>query len=178
MRKKLFSSIIAIISIFLITTLFVSITYLVTQPRIESNHETLAAEARMQVLPEADGFAELTDIEYADNVTQVFSATNGVGFAVTSTADTDAGVITVVTGLDLVGSVMGIRIIDAAEGVPNNDVLKYSDLYVEALKTNYAGTNRLDSLISEISGDSYSASDVLGAVSAAVMQMNYLGGEF
>lgn len=178
MIKKLFSPIIALTSIILITTLVVSMTFLVTQPRIESNSETIASSARKEVLPDADGFSLLSDVWLADNVTQVYSATNGVGYAITSTAGTNAGEITVITGLSLNGSVTGIRIIDAADGVPNKNVLVYADLYLEALKTDYAGTTRIDALLSDMSGNTYSASDVLGAVSAAIMQMDYLGGDF
>ena len=178
MVRKLVSPVISFLSICVITTLLLAFTYFITAPVISQKIEEAADKARYEVLPESDGFSKMTDIELADNVTEVYISTNAAGYAITSVVNTDAGDITVITGIDLHGSVKGIRITDAADGTVNNDVLSYSDVYIAAIKTTYGSTARIDRLLSSTSGDAYSASDVLSAVSSALMQTDLLGGEF
>ena len=133
---------------------------------------------RMEVLPDADAFTKLEDIEYVDQVTEVYVATNGEGYAITSVIPTDAGNITVVTGLTVLGEIKGIKITDAGDGKPIDEVLNYSDVYIESLKASYGSTSRIESLLSEISADAYSAGDVLSGITAASMQVEALGGTF
>ena len=178
MIRKIASPVITFISLCLIVTLLLAASYLITAPKIAGNAQLAADKARSEVLPESDGFTRLTDAELAENVTEVYTATNGAGYAITSTVSTDAGDITVITGIDLLGNIKGIRITDAADGSVNNEVLQYSDVYIQSLKRTYGSTARIDSLLSEISGDEYSASDILNAVSAALMEMDILGGRF
>jgi len=178
MAKKLISSFISFFSICLIVTLGTAVTYLVTQSTIDGNYQKLADKARTEVLPEAEGFNIVDGIELTDNVTEVYYAVNGCGYAVTSVAESHAGEIKVITGLNLDGTVVGIRIIDSGDGSPNNKVLTYNDVYIDALKASYGSSTRIASLISEISGDTYTSSDILGAVSAAMMQVDTMGGTF
>ena len=53
-------------------------TYQFTKPMIDAINERMAAEARMTVLPTADGF-EPVDTELQDGVIEVYKATNGAG---------------------------------------------------------------------------------------------------
>ena len=178
MRRKLIAPIGTLLIIALIVFMVFSITYQVTESTIQSNAEQAAAKVRMEVLPDSTDFLKVEDIEYVDNVTEVYASTDGNGYAITSEIETDAGNITVVTGITILGEVTGIKITDAGDGATINDVLKYSDVYIDALKSTYGSSSRIVSLLSEISADAYSPSDILSAVSAANMQIEHIGGEF
>lgn len=178
MRHKLIAPVVTLLSVVLIVFMAFSITYQITDSKIQTNTDLAAAKVRMEVLPDSTEFIKVENIEYVDNVTEVYASTDGNGYAITSEIETDAGKITVVTGITVLGEVTGIKITDAGDGAVINDVLKYSDVYIDALKSTYGSSSRIVSLLSEISADAYSASDILSAVSAANMQIEYIGGEF
>ena len=178
MKYRFIRPAIALISVALITCMAFGIIYLATEDSAAAGVFNRANAARLEVLPDADAFSKMEKAELVDNVTELFSADNGTGYAVTSVINTNGGDITVIVGVDVQGDITGIKVIEDESGNPSDKVLSYSSLYVEALKEQYGSSTRIESMLSQLSANTYSASDVLSACSAATMQVESLGGAF
>lgn len=77
----------------------------VTLPVITEANAIRAEEARIKVLPEADGFDEIQLDEKPESVTQIFRASNGAGYVVMMTVKGYGGNIEIICGIDANGRI-------------------------------------------------------------------------
>lgn len=95
-----------------------AVTNYFTAPIILKNEQTKADSTRKLVLPEADVFAlvEVPEQTLAENnVTSVYAADNGVGYAITSVVTGYHGEITVMFGFDPAGKLAGVEVLQHTE---------------------------------------------------------------
>lgn len=99
----------------LVMTAFLAITNEVTTPIIAENNAKIANESRALVLPEADDFEELTG-DFPENTVDAYKATNGAGFAITTTAKGyDSDPLKIMVGIGADGTVTKINILASSE---------------------------------------------------------------
>lgn len=99
----------------LVITAFLAATYNVTQPIIEENNRKAAEESRAMVLTSADGFEEVTG-DFPANTVDVYKASNGAGFAITTTAKGyDSDPLKVMVGIKADGTVEKINVLSNTE---------------------------------------------------------------
>ena len=86
----------------------------VTAPIIAEQQAAAANQAYLVVVPEADGFEEVTDFQ-TSNVQAVMKATNGAGWAIKASAKGFGGDVPVVVGFDANGTIVGIQFMENSE---------------------------------------------------------------
>ncbi len=115
MKKDLIIPTVVLAVICLVITACLAATYEVTQPIIDENNRKAAEASRALVLSEADGFEEVTG-SFSENVVDVYSATNGAGYAITATAKGyDSDPLKVMVGIKADGTVERINILANSE---------------------------------------------------------------
>ncbi|MFV0399061.1 MAG: FMN-binding protein [Oscillospiraceae bacterium] len=95
----------------LIITFFLALTHQVTAPLIAQAEEDTAQKTRADVLPDAGGFTQITDVELPDGVSSAYAADSGVGYVFQSTTKGYKGNVTFMVGLDAEGNYTGITML-------------------------------------------------------------------
>ena len=99
-----------------VMALIVALVNNITAPVIADINEKKTSDALMAVLPEADGFTDISaDVELADAVEGVWRADNGAGFCVKVCPQGYGGAIETIVGFDKDGTVVGTEIIAMSE---------------------------------------------------------------
>lgn len=99
-----------------VMALIVALVNNITAPVIAGINEKKTSDALLAVLPEADGFTDITnDVELADSVESVWRAQNGAGFCVKVCPQGYGGAIETIIGFDKDGAVVGTEIISMSE---------------------------------------------------------------
>lgn len=112
---------IVLCAICLVCTLAVAATFNVTDPEIQRMEIERAREARLAVLPEADEFIQILDIELPSGVIEAFRAGNGAGFVFQAQSRGYAGNVPFMIGLNADGAITGIRMLTNNETVGIGD---------------------------------------------------------
>ncbi len=120
MKKSNFASeyikpIVVLGSICLVVTALLAYINLVTAPIIADTAEKNAAQARTEVLSEADGFELLTDIELPEGVDEVYKATNGVGYVFMLTTKGYGGDMSLICGIKSDGTIEQTKTLSHSE---------------------------------------------------------------
>ena len=119
--NKVFKPIVVLCVICVVITGALAATNSVTAPIIME--ATLEAQrlARMELLPEAEDFTRVDSVE-VENVSDVYAASNGVGYVITSTAKGYGGTMTVMTSFTPEGQIKQVKVTEAAEtqGIGSN----------------------------------------------------------
>lgn len=113
-------------AISVICTLLLAVTNMVTEPVIEMRDEQKNIEAQQSVLPQADKFEPISDLdqikedmpENGDLVASIDMAYSGndlVGYTVKTTPNGYGGEIQLLTGIDTEGKITGIYVLDQSE---------------------------------------------------------------
>ena len=113
-------------AITLVCTALLAYTNSITSPIIAKQNEEANVEAQKEVLPEADKFEQVEDLESklsslgsdASIVTEAYSAYKGdklVGWAIKTTPSGYGGDVTILTGISVDGKVEGISILSQSE---------------------------------------------------------------
>lgn len=89
----------------------------ITDPIIKAAEAKAAEEARMEVLPGADGFEQVEIAGVPDSVTGVFQASNGAGFTFSLTTQGYGGrnTLKMAVGIDMEGKLTGVKVLDHKE---------------------------------------------------------------
>ena len=89
----------------------------VTAPIIDEAERRAAEEARKEVLPAADSFEKVEAAGLPDAVTEVYRATNGVGytFSITAQGYGGKGTLKIAVGIDMDGKITGTKVLDHKE---------------------------------------------------------------
>lgn len=86
----------------------------ITGPLIEETTRRNQEAARMELLPEADGF-ERVEVCEQENVVEIYKASNDVGVVVTGTAKGYGGDVVVMVAFDADGTIKRIKVTEQSE---------------------------------------------------------------
>lgn len=169
--NKIFKPIVVLCVICVVITGALAATNSATAPIIAAAKAAAEEAARSELLPEADGF-ERVDIT-VDNVTDVYKATNDVGYVVTSTAKGYGGTMTVMTSFTPEGQIKQVKVTEAQEtqGIGSNVSTK-ADYWAK-----YAGLDGTKELVLNQDVDAYNGATISSralnsAVNSAVAAYN------
>ena len=172
--NKVFKPIVVLCVICIVITGALAATNSVTAPIIEAATIKAQNEARFELLPDADEFTKVEGIS-VDNVSDVYTANNGVGTVVTSSAKGYGGTMTVMVAFTPEGNIKQLKVTEAAEtkGIGSND--SESASYWE----NYAGKSGAHALTLGTDVDAYSGATISSkalnaAVNAAIEAYNMI----
>ncbi len=102
--NKVFKPIVVLCAICVVVTAALAATNQATAPVIAAATAEAQRQARMELLPDADNFTEVTGIQ-VENVSAVYTADNGAGVVITSTAKGYGGTMTVMTAFTPDGTI-------------------------------------------------------------------------
>lgn len=170
--NKVFKPIVVLCVICVVITGALAATNSVTAPIIME--ATLEAQrlARMELLPEAEDFTRVDSVE-VENVSDVYAASNGVGYVITSTAKGYGGTMTVMTAFGPDGTIKQLKVTESAEtqGIGSNVSTK-KDYWDK-----YAGLDGTKELVLNTDVDAYSGATISSralnsAVNSAIAAYN------
>ena len=172
--NKIFKPIVVLCVICVVITGALAATNSVTAPIIAEATRLAQEQARMELLPEADGFTAVKDIE-VENVSEIYTANNGVGTVVTSTSKGYGGSMTVMVAFTPDGTIKQIKVTEQAEtqGIGSKVVADAS------FWTRYEGleakTLVLGTDVDALSGATISSRALTNAVNAAIDGYHAIG---
>ena len=103
--KDIIKPIIVLTCICLFVTAMLAYINLITSPVIKAAEEKAAAEARAEVLSEADSFTQLEGVKLPEGITEVYKADNGSGYVFMVTTKGYGGDIIIICGIKSDGSI-------------------------------------------------------------------------
>lgn len=109
------SPIVTLAVICIVVSLLLGLTNNITAPMIAANASAAAEQARIELLPEADGFAELPIEVDAPNVTAAYAATNGTGYVVEAFGKGYGGNVPAMIAFDEAGNIKGVTFLSNNE---------------------------------------------------------------
>ncbi len=115
MKKDFVLPILVLTVICLVITAALAITDSFTGPVIAEAAARRAEEARNAIIPEAEGFEELTLDGLPAAVTEVYRATNGVGYVIALTTAGYGGDMKLLCGIDPDGFLIACRTLEQSE---------------------------------------------------------------
>lgn len=151
-----------------------AVTNQFTAPVIAQQLQAAANAAYMEVLPEADGFEEITDFA-TSNVTKVLKATNGAGWVFETYGKGFGGNVPAVVALDDQGTVLKVKFMENSETAGYGKKLEdANDAQGQALAKSFEGkSGQLQAGdVDMISGVTVSSKAALAAVNAAINCFN------
>lgn len=175
-KENIFPAIV-LVCICLVVTLALAGTYSVANPKILDNQQKAADEARMQVLPDGDSFAEF-DGKLTDGVIDCYIADNKAGIAVTSEYKGFGGSVKVMTGIGADGKVTGVTVTEHGE-TPGLGTKAMTVEYLEQYKgvaDAVGGHINNDENIDAITGATITSNAVYCSVVEALAQFKECGG--
>lgn len=162
--NKVFKPIVVLCAICFVVTAALAATNQATAPVIAAATAEAQRQARMELLPDADNFTEVTGIQ-VENVSAVYTADNGAGVVITSTAKGYGGTMTVMTAFTPDGTIRQLKVTENQEtkGIGSN--VASSASYWEK----YAGLSAEKALVLKTDVDAYSGATISSkALNAAV----------
>lgn len=172
--NKIFKPIVVLSLICIVITGALAATNQVTAPIIEEATRLAEEQARTEVLPDAQGFTPVEGIE-VEGVSAVYTADNGVGAVITSSAKGYGGSVVVMVGIDADGNITAITVTQQAEtkGIGSNVVSSPDYL------ARYSGLSAAQPLVLNQDVDAYtgatvSSTAVINAVNAAIEAYNQI----
>ena len=94
-----------------------AVTNNITDPIIKAAEEEANRAARLEVLPQADDFEEVTVEGLPDAVTEVYKAANGAGytFSIVAQGYGGKGTLKIAVGIDMDGKITGTKVLSHEE---------------------------------------------------------------
>ena len=170
--NRIFKPIVVLGVICVIVTGALAATNGVTAPIIQAATEAAETAARTELLPEADSFTEVKDVE---NVSGIYTADNGAGAVITASGKGYGGDVVVMVAFGPDDTIKQIKVTEQAEtkGIGSNVVSS------EEYWANYAGVSAEKALVlnqdvNAYSGATISSKAVLSAVNSAIDAYNQL----
>ena len=133
----------------------------VTAPIIAASEEEAARQARIAVLPEADGFEEIQVDGLPETVTGVYEATNGVGYVFMLTADGYGGrdTLSITCGIDSEGKITDTQVLSHEESVGLGSKITGDDF-----RSQFVGKDASLEGVDIISGATFSSNYYINAI--------------
>ncbi|MBO5918169.1 MAG: FMN-binding protein [Oscillospiraceae bacterium] len=169
--NKIFKPIVVLSVICIVITGALALTNNVTKPIIDEAIRVAQENARKELLPDAAGFTKVEGISVA-NVSDVYTADNGVGAVVTSSAKGYGGTMTVMVGFNADGTIRQIKVTEQAETKGIGSKVAGDP----AFWTRYEGVKaELPVEVDALSGATISSKALNAAVNSAVEAYNAIG---
>ncbi len=165
-KKDMFAPSIVLVCICLVAALLLAFTYQITEAKIKENEVAAANAARAEVLPAAEGQFEEMDVALVDNVAEVYKATNGSGYVITTETKGFGGIIKVMTAFDNDGNIVKVKVTDASNETPGLGSKTTSEAW---FTDQFAGSKEVTDF-QAITGASFSSKGVFNGVTAAIAQ--------
>ena len=169
---KVIKPIVVLCVICIVITGALAATNSATAPVIAEATRLAQEQARTELLPEADGFEKVEGVA-VENVSDVYAATNGTGYVITSTAKGYGGTMTVMTAFGPDGTIKQLKVTESAEtqGIGSNVSTK-KDYWDK-----YAGLDGTKELVLNTDVDAYSGATISSralnsAVNSAITAYN------
>jgi electron transport complex protein RnfG len=108
-------SLVVLTLICLVVTAALALTNNVTRPVIEAASAERETVARLEILPEADDFTEITNDAFSDAVASVYEANNGAGYVITTVVSGYGGDMTVMCGIGADGLITDTKVMSHNE---------------------------------------------------------------
>ena len=172
--NKIFKPIVVLSIICIVITGALALTNDITKPIIEEATRKAQEAARMELLPDADGFMLVEGIEVA-NVSGVYKATNGVGAVVTSSAKGYGGTMTVMVGFTADGTIRQIKVTEQAETKGIGSKVAGDPAFWTRFEGLEAGELVLNEDVDGLSGATISSKALLAAVNSAIEAYKAIG---
>ena len=172
--NKVFKPIVVLVIICIVVTGALAATNQVTAPIIEEARIEAENAARLAVLPDADGFTEVTGIS-VDGVSAVYTANNGAGAAITASAKGYGGDVVIMVGIGPDGTITSIEVTEQGEtkGIGSN-VVGNPEYLAQYDGLSAAQPLVLDQDVDALSGATVSSTAVIDAVNAAIAAYNQI----
>ena len=113
--KDIVKPIAVLAAICLVVTALLAYINSVTSPIIAEADAKAEAKAQQEVLTEADGFEEITDVTLPDGVTKAVRATNGTGYVFSLKTKGYGGDINLICGVKSDGSIESVQTLNHSE---------------------------------------------------------------
>lgn len=174
MWENLLKPVVVLVVICIVASAALAGTNQLTAPIIKAQEEAAANAAYLEVLPEADGFEEITDFQ-SSNVTKALKATNGAGWVIQAYGKGFGGDVPVVVAFDSEGTILKVKFMENSETAgfgqkladpADADGQKLAESFVGKSGTLEAGD------VDMISGVTVSSKAALSAVNSAVNCFN------
>lgn len=145
----------------IVASALLAYTNSVTAPIIEAAAEEAAEQARIAVMPEADGFEELQVDGLPETVTGVYEATNGVGYVFMLTADGYGGrdTLSITCGIDSEGKITDTQVLSHSETVGLGSKITGDDF-----RSQFVGKDASLEGVDIISGATFSSNYYINAI--------------
>ena len=171
---RIWKPIVVLSVICVIVTGALAATNEVTAPIIEEARIEAENAARLAVLPDADGFTEVTGIT-VDGVSAVYTANNGVGAAITASAKGYGGDVVVMVGIGSDGNITSIEVTEQKETQGIGSKVVGDPEYL----ARYNGLSAAEPLVlgedvDAITSSTVSSTAVINAVNAAITAYNQI----
>ena len=168
--NKIFKPIVVLSAICIIITGALAATNSVTAPIIEA--ATIAAQeaARTELLPEATGFTKVEGVS-VDNVSDIYTADNGIGTVITCAGKGYGGTITVMVAFNPDATIKQIKITEQAETAGLGTKIVSEPSFQESFKGLPAAPFTVSD-IDAITGATISSKAVTAAVNSAIEAFN------
>ena len=170
--NKVFKPIVVLALICIVITGALAATNQVTAPIIEEATRLAEEKSRTELLPEAEGFEEITGVS-VDNVSAIYKSTNDVGVVITSSAKGYGGDVVVMTAISPDGTIKQIKVTEQAETKGIGSKVADTPSYWE----NYKGLDAGDALVlnqdvDAVTSATVSSTALINAVNAAIEAYN------
>lgn len=174
MWENFLKPVVVLVVICIVASAALAGTNQLTAPIIKAQEEAAANAAYLEVLPEADGFEEITDFQ-SSNVTKALKATNDAGWVIQAYGKGFGGDVPVVVAFDSEGTILKVKFMENSETAgygqkladpADADGQKLAESFVGKSGTLEAGD------VDMISGVTVSSKAALAAVNSAVNCFN------
>ena len=172
--KKILLPAIALLAICLVATTLLALTNQVTSDRIEAIALETENGARAAVFPEAVSFSDAKTVSSYSYAEALDSSGNVIGFTFTTSAKGYGGDVSVMTGVNMDGSVRAIEILDVSDETPGLGQNAKQDWFKEQF-TDKQGTigvstasKSAENGIDALTGATYTSRGVTEAVNLAL----------
>ncbi len=172
MKKKpegFIKPIIVLVVICLVVGFGLAYVNAITEPIITAAAEEKAELVKKNVLPEADGFTEITDAELPAKVSQAFKADNGTGMVFICEAAGYNGNVEIIVGIGADGLITGTEVLKHEETVGLG-----SRIAGEDFRNQFIGKDSSLSGVDTIGGSTVSSKCFIGMVNEAYEAFNSL----
>ncbi|MBP0980672.1 MAG: FMN-binding protein [Oscillospiraceae bacterium] len=161
-------------AICLVITAALAFTEQATTPIIAAAEKASAEAARMEVLPGADAFEQVSNDGMPDGVVEVYNATNGAGTVVIAEGKGYGGTMKIIVGIGADGKITGTKTLGHSETAGLG-----SKTAEEPFQSQFPGQDSSLSGVSAIGGASISSKCFIGMVEKAfIAQTVAQGGSF
>ena len=113
--KEIFKPIIVLASICLVVTALLAFVNMETRPIIQAAEEKAAAQARAEVLPQAESFEKIEGLSLPEGVTEVYEGSHHSGYVIMMQAKGYGGYIRLICGIRPDGSIESVKTLSHSE---------------------------------------------------------------